>query len=159
MKKLKSLELFQKGSGWSTLRSGAAIIAGNIRRPIFTTGTRWKTGTQDADRSRIYRLKRTTKKKKPNVRIALAQINARLGDFKFNFEKILSFTAGAKERRCDLVMFPEAALFGYHPVDLLERISVVEEQMKYLNRLSREIPKGMSVLVGAIVPNGSGRGK
>jgi len=58
-----------------------------------------------------------------------------------------------------LVLFPEASLFGYHPVDLLERSSVVAEQEKYLTRLSREIPKGLGLIVGAIVPNATKKGK
>ena len=49
--------------------------------------------------------------------------------------------------------FLEASLFGYHPVDLLERKSIVDQQVGYLKRLSREVPKGVAILVGAIVPN------
>jgi len=93
------------------------------------------------------------------MRIALAQMDALLGDFEFNKTKILDFVARARERRCDLVVFPEAALFGYHPVDLLERPSVVAEQEKVLKALHRAIPKGMGILVGAIVRNTSGKGK
>ena len=93
------------------------------------------------------------------MRIALAQIDSLLGDFAGNKEKILEFTKRAQERRCDLVVFPEAALFGYHPVDLLERPSIVAEQEKALRELHRTLPKGIAVLVGAIVLNKSGKGK
>lgn len=99
------------------------------------------------------------KLKSKDLRIALAQINSHLGDFEFNFQKILSFTERARERRCDLVLFPEASLFGYHPVDLLERASIVAQQEKFLARLSKEIPKGLAVIVGAIVPNTTKKGK
>ena len=65
----------------------------------------------------------------------------------------------ARERRCDLVLFPEASLFGYHPVDLLERASIVAEQEKYITRLSKEIPKDLGIIIGAIVPNATKKGK
>ncbi|MBX3020607.1 MAG: NAD+ synthase [Bdellovibrionales bacterium] len=93
------------------------------------------------------------------MRIALAQMNALLGDFEGNKNKILDFVARARERRCDLVVFPEAALFGYHPVDLLERPAVVAEQERVLRELHRQLPKGIGILVGAIVRNSSGKGK
>ena len=99
------------------------------------------------------------KRKTKSLRIALAQTNSRLGDFEYNYEKILSFTLRARERRCDLVLFPEASLFGYHPVDLLERASIVAEQEKYITRLSKEIPKDLGIIIGAIVPNATKKGK
>ncbi len=93
------------------------------------------------------------------MRVALAQINSFLGDFAGNKNKILEYVHRARERRCDLVVFPEAALFGYHPADLLERPSVVAEQEKLLPEIARKLPKGMGVLVGAFVKNKSAKGK
>ena len=93
------------------------------------------------------------------MRIALAQINSTLGDFEANKTKILEYIARAEQRHCDLVVFPEAALMGYHPVDLLERPSVVNEQEKVLREIHKAVPKGMGVFVGAIVRNGSKKGK
>ena len=58
------------------------------------------------------------------MRIALAQINPTLADFKNNKDKVLEFIIRAKEKKAELVIFPEAALFGYHPFDLLERKSL-----------------------------------
>ena len=93
------------------------------------------------------------------MRIALAQINSLLGDFEGNQKKILEYARRALERRCDLVVFPEAALFGYHPVDLLERPSVVAAQEKALKEIHKFLPKGVAILVGAIVRNPSKKGK
>jgi NAD+ synthase (glutamine-hydrolysing) len=93
------------------------------------------------------------------MRIALAQINSVLGDFEANKNKILDYIAKAGQRRCDLVVFPEAALMGYHPVDLLERPSIVAEQEKVLAEIHKKIPKGMGVFIGAIVRNASKKGK
>jgi NAD+ synthase (glutamine-hydrolysing) len=93
------------------------------------------------------------------MRIALAQINATLGDFAANQTKILEFTARALAKRCDLVVFPEASLFGYHPVDLLERRSVVLAQEECLKQIHKTMPKGIAIVMGAIVRNPSQLGK
>jgi len=93
------------------------------------------------------------------MRIGLAQINATLGDFKGNKQKILDFVARAHDQRCDIVVFPEAALFGYHPADLLERPSLVAQQEKELADLHKRLPTGVAVLVGAFVRNKTKRGK
>jgi NAD+ synthase (glutamine-hydrolysing) len=93
------------------------------------------------------------------MRVALAQINSHLGQFEKNRQKILEFTRRAVDRRADIVVFPEASLFGYHPMDLLEREEVVEEQLKILDRLHRQIPPGILVLVGAFTKNPTARGK
>lgn len=93
------------------------------------------------------------------MRVALAQINSFLGDFSGNKNKILDYIHRASERRCELVVFPEAALFGYHPADLLERPSIVAEQEKLLPEISKKLPKGIGVLLGAFVKNKSAKGK
>lgn len=93
------------------------------------------------------------------MRVALAQINSFLGDFSGNKDKILDYINRAANKHCELVIFPEAALFGYHPADLLERPSIVAAQEKLLSEIARKIPKGMGVLVGAFVKNKSGQGK
>ena len=93
------------------------------------------------------------------MKIALAQTNSWLGDFSFNRQKILAALTQAQSENCDLVVFPEATLFGYHPCDLLERPSVVEAQLKELKLLQKQIPKGLAVLVGAIGNNQAKDGK
>jgi NAD+ synthase (glutamine-hydrolysing) len=84
------------------------------------------------------------------VQIGLAQINSTLGDFSGNREKILAYVNRAKERRCELVVFPELALFGYQPMDLLERDSIVQEQLKELNKLKSQMPAGILAIVGCV---------
>ncbi|MCB0350129.1 MAG: NAD+ synthase, partial [Bdellovibrionales bacterium] len=93
------------------------------------------------------------------MRIALAQINAHLGNFEENYRKIIEYTNRAKERRCDIVVFPEATLFGYHPMDLLKRDSIVKAEVQYIKKISKAIPKGIVVLFGAFTQNPSSRGK
>ena len=93
------------------------------------------------------------------MRIALAQINSTLGDFENNKIKILSFIASAKEKKAELVIFPEASLFGYHPFDLLERDLLVDKQAKALKQLLKEIPVDIHVLIGGFEKNRSKKGR
>ena len=93
------------------------------------------------------------------MRIALAQINPVLGDFKYNQKKILNFITRAKDKKAELVVFPEASLFGYHPFDLLERDSIVEQQTKILKLLVKNIPDGISVLIGGFEKNTNKKGR
>lgn len=87
------------------------------------------------------------------MRIGFAQINPTLGDFADNKDKILARVIEAKEKKCALVIFPECALYGYHPFDLLEYENVVKAQIKELQNLHKSIPAGIGVIVGAIIPN------
>ncbi len=59
------------------------------------------------------------------VKIALAQINPTVGDFIGNGKKIREFAERAALERPDLVVFPELAICGYPPADLLEKESFV----------------------------------
>src|SRR5919205_738663 len=59
------------------------------------------------------------------MRLALAQINTVVGDLDGNGERILGRLAEAKEREADVVLFPELAVTGYPPEDLLLRPSFV----------------------------------
>jgi NAD+ synthase (glutamine-hydrolysing) len=59
------------------------------------------------------------------VRIALAQINPTVGDFSGNLQKITEFVERAAAEGAALVMFPELAVSGYWPADLLEKESFV----------------------------------
>jgi NAD+ synthase (glutamine-hydrolysing) len=93
------------------------------------------------------------------MRVGLAQINSTLGNFKENAEKINSFIQEAKEKKCELVVFPECALFGYHPFDMLERATAAKNQIKQINLIAKKIPKGISVLVGVILPRNSSTGR
>ena len=93
------------------------------------------------------------------MRIALAQTNSILGDFNFNKDKIIDFVQRAKEKKAELIIFPEASLFGYHPFDLLERDLIVEQQTKALKQLIKELPAGIHVLVGGFEKNKNKKGR
>lgn len=93
------------------------------------------------------------------MKVFLAQMNSVLGDFQENRKRALTFIEQAHKDDADLVVFPEASLFGYHPCDLLERSETVDAQLKQLDLLHKALPKGLSVLVGAFTKNTKKRGK
>ena len=53
------------------------------------------------------------------LRIALAQINVTVGDIRGNTAKIKAYLEQARERQVNIILFPELALAGYPPEDLL----------------------------------------
>lgn len=87
------------------------------------------------------------------MKIALAQINSTVGDFKANTQKIINEIARAHNNNCDLIVFPEAALYGYHPFDFLERKKSVTEQLKCINKIKKSIPADLGVLLGCFTIN------
>lgn len=93
------------------------------------------------------------------MRIATAQINTHTANFEQNYQKIIEYTKKAKEQSCDLVIFPELTLFGYWPSDLLERRELVREQLKYINKIKKNIPARIGVLFGAVMLNPGKKGK
>lgn len=93
------------------------------------------------------------------MKIAIAQINPVLADFKYNQQKILHEINRAHQENCDLVVFPECTLFGYHPFDLLERTKIVEQQEKIFQDLIKRIPAKIGVIVGLITKNPSKKGR
>lgn len=97
--------------------------------------------------------------KKNHLRVAVAQINTTLGAFKENREKIISEIKRAEQKHCDLIVFPESTIFGYHPFDLLERSSLVEQQLKQIKEIQKVIPKGLAVLLGVITKNPNKKGR
>ena len=91
------------------------------------------------------------------MKIASVQINPLLGDFSHNTHLILSSIK--KAQSCDLIVFPEMALFGYWPGALLERPSVVKQQIKALEKCHQQIPPNTAVLLGAVTENKNKYGK
>ena len=93
------------------------------------------------------------------MRIGIAQINSVLGDFAGNRSKILKAVETGIKKECDLVVLPEACIFGYHPFDLLERKDLIKAQVKEFEKLNKEIPQGISVVVGLFTLNPNKKGR
>jgi len=83
------------------------------------------------------------------LRVALAQINPTVGAISKNSRKILSFIDKAARMDCDLVVFPELALTGYPPEDLLLKPRFITDNMKAIEDISRKV-KGITALVGFV---------
>lgn len=73
------------------------------------------------------------------MRLAVAQDNFLVGDIEGNAEKILSLAQQAKQRDAQLVLFPELALTGYPPEDLLLRPSLNSRIEEALTTLSANL--------------------
>jgi NAD+ synthase (glutamine-hydrolysing) len=73
------------------------------------------------------------------MKVALAQINPTVGDFEGNRRLVLAAAVAAEARGAELAIFPELALCGYPPKDLLERPAFVEAAAESLRRLVAEL--------------------
>ncbi len=93
------------------------------------------------------------------MKIQLAQINPVVGDIDANFLLIRNILLGARERKVDLIVFPELALSGYPPRDLLERKRFGQRCMDALSRLARLCQKNLKALIGLAEPNDGSGGK
>jgi NAD+ synthase (glutamine-hydrolysing) len=93
------------------------------------------------------------------MRIAIAQINSTIGDFSGNRKKILDYTRRAAEQGAELALFPELAVCGYPPMDLLDQDRFVEMNIRTVHILQREIPPDVAVGLGFVNRNPWSQGK
>lgn len=81
------------------------------------------------------------------MKIAVAQINATVGDLAGNAAKILSFADQAKAGKASLMVAPELCLSGYPPEDLLLREGFYRACQEALQDLANKV-HGVTVVVG-----------
>jgi len=81
------------------------------------------------------------------IRIALAQINTTVGDLRGNGDKVLDYLRRAEEAGADLVAFPELAISGYPPEDLLLRPHFLDRCADEVERIAQSTGK-TAVVVG-----------
>jgi NAD+ synthase (glutamine-hydrolysing) len=81
------------------------------------------------------------------LRLGLAQINTIVGDLDGNRAKLEEWIERAKGQSVDLLLFPELAVTGYPPEDLLLRPGFVRAAEKSLEQVARKA-RGIVVLVG-----------
>jgi NAD+ synthase (glutamine-hydrolysing) len=81
------------------------------------------------------------------MRIALAQMNTVVGDLDGNRERIVSRLEEAREAGADLVLFPELAVTGYPPEDLLLRPGFLRAAARSLDDIASQT-RGLTALVG-----------
>ena len=109
-------------------------LAGRRRTPA--RAERVATDSRDAARYRAGRM-----------RIALAQINATVGDIAGNEAKVREQLARAREAGAQLVLFPELAVTGYPPEDLLLKEHFLADARAAVERIAADA-QGIVALVG-----------
>jgi len=87
------------------------------------------------------------------LRIGIAQFNTTVGDFAGNTQKILEAVAAARSLGVDLLTFPELAICGYPPEDLLLKPQFIEENLRSLDKVAQHC-FGLTIVVGFVDAKG-----
>ena len=82
-------------------------------------------------------------------RVGLAQINTTVGDFEGNLKLIREYISEARLLECDIVAFPELAITGYPPEDLLLRKDFCQTSASVVDLLESET-KGIIAIIGFV---------
>jgi NAD+ synthase (glutamine-hydrolysing) len=92
------------------------------------------------------------------VKIALGQINPTVGDFSGNAAKMIQYAGQARAAGAGLILFPELAICGYPPRDLVERPSFVARNRETAEKIASET-QGIAVICGMVTPAEAETGK
>jgi NAD+ synthase (glutamine-hydrolysing) len=84
------------------------------------------------------------------IRIALGQIDTTVGDLDGNVGKMAKWAERASAAGADVVCFPELAVTGYPPEDLVLRPEFVKDNLEALAELARRTAGGCAVLTGFV---------
>ncbi|HAJ00782.1 MAG TPA: NAD+ synthase [Dehalococcoidia bacterium] len=82
-------------------------------------------------------------------RLSMAQMNPTVGDIKGNTAKIIQYLEQARELEADMVAFPELAITGYPPEDLLFKTSFLKDNVAAMEHVVAA-SKGIAVVVGYV---------
>jgi NAD+ synthase (glutamine-hydrolysing) len=85
------------------------------------------------------------------VKIALGQINPTIGDFTGNKKKIIESARQALSLHAEMVLFPELAVCGYPPRDLLEKPDFVARNQQVIDEIAQAVP-GITIICGFVSP-------
>src|SRR5262245_19077696 len=83
------------------------------------------------------RARRTARPSARPLTVAVAQIDTTVGDFECNADRILAYGRRAEKAGADIVLFPELAVCGYPPRDLVERPAFVAGTERAAERIAR----------------------
>jgi NAD+ synthase (glutamine-hydrolysing) len=89
-----------------------------------------------------------------NLRIAMAQINPTVGDINANADLMIEYLNRAKAASADITIFPELALPGYPPEDLLLKPHFARENRRVLDRIIAA-SDGQFIVLGFVDTDGS----
>lgn len=87
------------------------------------------------------------------IRLALAQINPTVGDLQGNSKKITSYLRKARKAKADIIVFPELAITGYPPEDLLLKPHFIEQNIDILKNEIVSATKSITAVVGFVDRN------
>jgi NAD+ synthase (glutamine-hydrolysing) len=82
------------------------------------------------------------------MRVALGQFNAVVGDLAGNTDRMRSIYAEALRSDVDLLLFPELAVCGYPPEDLLHKKHFLQDCSSALKKLAADCPE-ITIVVGS----------
>ena len=85
------------------------------------------------------------------MKIALGQINPTIGDFTGNSKKIVESARQALAGGAAMILFPELAVCGYPPRDLLEKPAFVERSQQVIQEIAQAVP-GITTVCGFVSP-------
>lgn len=83
------------------------------------------------------------------IKIAQAQINTTVGDIKGNVDKIVSYIKQGIHENAAAIAFPELAITGYPPEDLIYKEHFVRQNVKALKKIA-SLSKKIIILIGFI---------
>ncbi len=89
-----------------------------------------------------------------SIRIAIGQVNTAVGDIKGNCSIITDFIKRAEDENVDIISFPELAVTGYPPEDLLLRPQFIKDNIDALNSLREKTGK-IAVVAGFVQRHGN----
>ena len=92
------------------------------------------------------------------MRLGLAQFNPTVGDLAGNRRKILEFYAALVAQGAELIVFPELAVCGYPPRDLLFKRRFVPDVAESLAEIAAAIGS-VPAIIGTVEANPTGRGR
>jgi len=87
------------------------------------------------------------------LRIGLCQINTTVGDIEGNTKKILGYIAKGKKMGADLLVFPEMAVTGYPPEDLLLMPKFIDANLKAIQTIAKST-SSITAVVGFVNKDG-----
>jgi NAD+ synthase (glutamine-hydrolysing) len=92
------------------------------------------------------------------MRISVAQLNYKIGDFEKNKNLICHAIRQAKSENADLIVFSELCIPGYPPLDLLDRYDFITRCSRTVDEIAAEC-KGIAAIVGSPTLNSNSSGK
>jgi NAD+ synthetase len=91
--------------------------------------------------------------------IAIGQVNATVGDMEGNVARMLECARQARARGAQLILFPELAICGYPPLDLVQVSGFAEDNRRWLMQMARCLPEGLTAVAGYVSRSASKAGK